>query len=120
MRRSLNSLLLSLLLLFSVLGGGAPLAGPLPAPPEAPRSCPCMPDNACQCPTDSPCQVSQDLPAPAAPMAVSTLDWPQAPGLAFGGWVSCPQCPAQQVASRPAPPAPPPEPLYLHKSSLLI
>ncbi|MBI5522854.1 MAG: hypothetical protein HY910_09510 [Desulfarculus sp.] len=120
MRRGLTSLLLSFLLLLSALGGGAPVAGPLPAPPEAPRSCPCMPDSPCQCPADSSCHMSQDLPAPAAPMAVNTLDWPQDPGLSFGGWVACHQGPAQQVASRPAPPAPPPEPLYLQKASLLI
>lgn len=120
MPRSLTSLAFCLLLLLSALGGGAPQAGPLPVIPEAPRSCPCMPGNPCQCPNDAPCHLSQDLPAPAAPMVVSSLQWPQAPGQAAWGWLAAPPAQPPQVVASSPPPAPPPEPLYLLKASLLI
>lgn len=118
-RRKFLSLLLSLLLLLSALGGGAPVAASLPADAQTAQACPCQPDSPCQCPADAPCQVSQHIPD-STPMVVSTLDWPQAPALCLWDWVASPPGPVWQLTGPTAPPAPPPEALYLQKSSLLI
>lgn len=129
------SLLLSLLLLLAALGGGAGAgaepgpSGACPMAAPAAHACPCQasqplpqapPDNACHCPADSPCQVSKAPQAQAPEMVLGQLQWPQAPGLAAGGLPSLGTGPVLHLASRPVPPAPPPEALYLQKSSLLI
>jgi hypothetical protein len=132
-RRSLLSLILSLMLLFPAVGGGMASgdgqACPLSGPAAASRVCPCQPspsvaqdqpDSACHCPPDAPCQVSNAPLTQAPDMVVASLDWPQAPGLTALGLPSLLSGPVLHLASRPVPPAPPPEPLYLQKASLLI
>lgn len=146
LRRGILNLVLSILLPLSALSGGAgawaQLVADGPCPLTAPakeRACPCQAsqtqpqpqhqaqsqansqaDNACHCPTGAPCQVERAPLSQAPEMVLAQLDWPQAPGLTGWGLAWSPQGPAQHLLGRPVPPSPPPEALYLRKSSLLI